>query len=64
MRTLWSAATIKLIGAGLDDARDAEGISRMIGERDVDVRSTTWGDGRYSSQLSVRRQRILDASEV
>ncbi|HEX2806483.1 MAG TPA: TraM recognition domain-containing protein [Kineosporiaceae bacterium] len=64
MRTLWSAATIKLIGSGLDDARDAEDISRMIGEEDVDIRSTTWGDGRYSSQLSVRRQRILDAADV
>ena len=64
MDTLWSAATIKVIGAGIDDARVAEDLSRLIGEEDVDVRSTSWGDGRYSRQASTRRQRILDAADV
>ena len=64
MDTLWSAATIKVVGAGLDNPQDAEDLSRMIGEHDVSVRSTSWGEGRYSRQTTVRRQRILEAAQV
>ena len=35
MGALWSAATIKLIGAGIDDAKLAEDLSRLVGEHDV-----------------------------
>ena len=35
MAALWAAATIKLIGAGIDDARLAEDLSRLVGEHDV-----------------------------
>jgi type IV secretory pathway TraG/TraD family ATPase VirD4 len=64
MDTLWSAATVKIVGAGIDDARVAEDLSRLVGEEDVDVRSTSWGEGRYSRQTSTRRQRILDPADV
>ena len=37
--TLWSAATIKVIGAGIDSAKMAEDISKLIGDHDVAVRS-------------------------
>ncbi len=59
MDALWSAATCKVIGAGLDDARVAEDVSRLIGDHDVPVRSVSRGDGRSSESLSLRRQRIL-----
>jgi type IV secretory pathway TraG/TraD family ATPase VirD4 len=63
MDTLWSAATVKVIGAGIDDAKMAEDISRLVGEHDVTVRSTS--HGRQSSHsLALRRQRILPPEAV
>jgi hypothetical protein len=38
---LWSAATTKIIGAAIDDAKLAEGLSRLVGEHDVPVGSRT-----------------------
>ncbi|MEU7802654.1 TraM recognition domain-containing protein [Micromonospora arborensis] len=65
MDTLWSAATAKLIGAGIDDAKFAEDLSRLVGEHDITVGSRTRdGRGGTSWQTSVRRQRILDAAQI
>lgn len=65
MDTLWSAATAKLVGAGIDDAKFAEDLSRLIGDHDVSVASRTRdGRGGTSWQTSVRRQRILDAAQI
>jgi type IV secretory pathway TraG/TraD family ATPase VirD4 len=64
MDALWSASTIKLIGAGLDDARVAEDISRLIGEHDVPVRSVNHGDRSSGQTVSLRRQRILGPEHV
>jgi type IV secretory pathway TraG/TraD family ATPase VirD4 len=59
MDALWSAATCKLLGAGLDDARFVEDVSRLVGEHDVAVRSVSRGSGRASESVSARRQRVL-----
>ena len=65
MGALWSAATCKLVGAGIDDARFAEDLSRLIGEHDITVGSHTRdGTGNSSWQTSVRRQRILDPAQI
>jgi len=65
MGALWSAATCKLVGAGIDDARFAEDLSRLIGEHDITVGSHTRdGTGHSSWQTSVRRQRILDPAGI
>ncbi|MEU8284159.1 TraM recognition domain-containing protein [Micromonospora sp. NPDC048905] len=65
MDALWSAATVKLVGAGIDDARFAEDLSRLVGEHDVTVASRTRdGKGHTSYQTSVRRQRILDPARI
>ncbi|HEY6795672.1 MAG TPA: TraG/TraD/VirD4 family protein, partial [Kineosporiaceae bacterium] len=64
MDALWSAATVKLIGPGLDDARVAEDLSRLIGEHDVPVRTVSYGDRRTSASVSVRRQRILGPEDI
>ena len=65
MDALWSAATVKLIGAGIDDARFAEDLSRLAGEHDVDVASRTRdGQGHTSYQTSVRRQRVLEPAQI
>jgi type IV secretory pathway TraG/TraD family ATPase VirD4 len=65
MNALWSAATIKLVGAGIDDARTAEDISRLAGEHDVPVGSLTRdGSGLASWQTSTRRQRVLEPAQI
>ncbi|GGM24102.1 type IV secretory system conjugative DNA transfer family protein [Dactylosporangium sucinum] len=65
MDALWSAATVKLVGAGIDDARFAEDLSRLIGEHDISVASRTRdGQGNTSHQISTRRQRILDPAQI
>jgi type IV secretory pathway TraG/TraD family ATPase VirD4 len=65
MDSLWSAATVKLIGAGIDDAKFADDLSRLVGEHDVTVSSRTRdGQGQTSYQVSTRRQRILDAAQI
>ena len=64
MAALWGAATKKLIGAGVDSPRLARDIATLTGQHDVPVRSVSYGDGRASIQVSLRRQEILDAADV
>jgi type IV secretory pathway TraG/TraD family ATPase VirD4 len=65
MGALWGAATVKLVGPGMDDARFAEDLSRLVGEHDIDVASSSRdGYGQGSWQTSVRRQRILDPADL
>jgi type IV secretory pathway TraG/TraD family ATPase VirD4 len=64
MDALWSAATCKLLGAGLDDARLVEDVSRLVGDHDVAVRSVSRGDGRAGESVSLRRQRILPPEDL
>ena len=64
MDALWSAATVKLIGPGLDDARLTEDISRLVGDHDVPVRSINHGDRHTGESISLRRQRILAPEDI
>ena len=43
MRALWGAATVKVVGPGMDDERFAESLSRLLGEHDVPVASYSRG---------------------
>jgi type IV secretory pathway TraG/TraD family ATPase VirD4 len=53
------------VGAGIDDAKFAEDLSRLVGDHDISVASRTRdGRGGTSWQTSVRRQRILDAAQI
>lgn len=64
MRALLGAATVKIVGSGIDDASFAEDLSRLIGDHDVTTVSTSSGDGRRSRSRSVRQQRILPAAAI
>lgn len=64
MRALLGAATVKLVGSGIDDASFAEDLSRLIGDHDVTTSSISSGDGRTSRSRSVRQQRILPAAAI
>jgi type IV secretory pathway TraG/TraD family ATPase VirD4 len=65
MTALWSAATIKLVGSGLDDARHTDDISRLIGEHDVAVASINRDPNGYTSYTtSNQRRRILEPADL
>jgi len=69
-KALWGAATIKLIGAGMDDPTFAEDLSRLVGDHDVATVSRNtgggsgFGSGGSSRTHATRQQRILPASAV
>ena len=64
MAALWGAATRKVIGAGIDDPRLARDLATLIGQHDVPVRSASYGDGRASEQVSLRRQYIMQPADI
>ena len=59
MDALWSAATVKLIGPGMDDPKFAGDVSRLVGDHDVPTRSISRGSGGRSTSTSMRREPIL-----
>ncbi len=64
MQALWSAATIKLIGAGVDDHSFLHNLSGLIGDHYVDRVSTSVDRTRVSHQYAQAREPILPASEL
>jgi type IV secretory pathway TraG/TraD family ATPase VirD4 len=64
MAALWGAATRKVIGAGIDDPRLTRDLAALVGRHDVAVRSASYGDGRASEQITLRRQDILQAADI
>jgi len=65
MAALWGAATVKLIGAGVDSPRLARDLAALVGQHDVPVRSITLGEGRGASEnISLRRQDILEPADI
>ncbi|MFJ9319424.1 type IV secretory system conjugative DNA transfer family protein [Streptomyces globisporus] len=64
MDALWSAATIKLLGAGLDDADFVEKISRLVGQHDVKTASVSRGREGSSRSYSYRQESIMPADRI
>ena len=64
MAALWGASTKKVIGAGIDDPRHARDLATLVGQHDVPVISVSYGDGRTSQQVSLRRQEILEPADI
>jgi type IV secretory pathway TraG/TraD family ATPase VirD4 len=64
MATLWGAATKKIIGAGVDSPRLARDLATLIGQHDVPIRTLTYGDGRASESVTLRRQDILEPAAI
>lgn len=62
--TLWSAAAIKVYGGGSDDTAFLESLSKVIGQYDAKVRSTS--TSRYGGSRSVQTQRrdIMTVSQL
>jgi type IV secretion system protein VirD4 len=64
MHKLWSAATVKLIGAGVHDPEFCEQVSRLIGDHDIAHDTTQSGRGGASVSRSTRRERIMTAADI
>ncbi|GHF27258.1 hypothetical protein GCM10010218_05250 [Streptomyces mashuensis] len=64
MDAMWSAATIKVIGSGIDDPDFADKLSRMIGDHDVETVSTSTSDSGTSKSVSMRQERIMPADRI
>jgi type IV secretory pathway TraG/TraD family ATPase VirD4 len=64
MDALWSAATIKLLGAGLDDADFVDKVARLVGQHDV--RTPTYSRSRdgASRSVSYRQEQVLPADKI
>jgi len=62
--SLWSAATVKMLGAGLDETSFVQDVSRLVGGHAVPPDSWSTGAGRATRTSSTRRERILSATAV
>ena len=64
MDALWSAATIKIVGSGIDDADFADRLSRQIGDHDVQTTSVSTSEGGKSTSVSMRTERVLPPDAI
>jgi type IV secretion system protein VirD4 len=65
MDALWSAATVKLVGAGVDDHPFLTRLSGLIGDHDVEQLAISHGRGQGPSrQYSTARRAILPADRL
>ncbi|CAL9677694.1 hypothetical protein SUDANB95_08021 (plasmid) [Actinosynnema sp. ALI-1.44] len=62
--SLWSAATIKTVGAGVQDVRFAEELSQLVGDHKIEETSTSHSSGGGSVSRSLRTERILTAADI
>ncbi|MGW3661739.1 type IV secretory system conjugative DNA transfer family protein [Streptomyces sp. NPDC005141] len=64
MDALWSAATVKLLGAGLDDADFVQKISTLVGQHDVRTPSVSRGREGTSRSYSYRQEAVLPPDRI
>lgn len=64
MDALWSAATVKIIGSGIDDADFADRLSRQVGDHDVQTTSVSTSESGKSTSVSMRTERILPPDAI
>lgn len=64
MDALWSAATIKIIGSGIDDTDFADKLSRLTGDHEVEAVSHTVNDTGRSTTVATRTERRLPPDAI
>lgn len=64
MDALWSAATVKLLGSGLDDADFVDKVSRLVGEHDVSTVSVSRSRDGVSRSTSFRQEKVLPPDRI
>ena len=65
MKKMWSAANIRMVGAGVAEVGFLRELAELVGKRDVrsSSLSTSMRSGS-STSTSLRREEILDVSEI
>ena len=64
MRKLFGACTLKLLGAGIDDASFARDISTLVGQHEVESRSTNYSRGGRADTWSSQLRDVLPPDEL
>ncbi|MEU6536826.1 TraM recognition domain-containing protein [Streptomyces sp. NPDC047000] len=64
MDALWSAATVKLLGAGLDDADFVQKVSTLVGQHDVRTPSLSRSKDGTQRSYSYRQEPILPPDRI
>ncbi|MFJ4007993.1 type IV secretory system conjugative DNA transfer family protein [Streptomyces sp. NPDC090023] len=64
MDAMWSAATKKLIGVGIDDAKFASDVSSMVGAHFVNRGSYSKSKDGSSYSVSEQREQVMDPAEI
>ncbi|MEV7026648.1 TraM recognition domain-containing protein, partial [Kitasatospora sp. NPDC093558] len=64
MDALWSAATKKIIGVGLDDPRFVTDIATLVGNHDITRGSSTKSRDGGSTSISEHREPIREAADI
>jgi len=64
MRTLWSAATIRVYGGGVADQRWLSELSELIGDHDETYRTVTVRRGERSVSFDTRQRRTLTTAQL
>jgi type IV secretory pathway TraG/TraD family ATPase VirD4 len=64
MASLWSTATVTLVGAGINDPRLAEDVSKLVGSKDMPMTSISHGSMGRSTSTSHQLRRIMPPDQV
>jgi type IV secretory pathway TraG/TraD family ATPase VirD4 len=64
MRKLWSASNVKLYLGGIAEADFLRELSELVGDYDKETASVSYSRGQRSTNHQLRRERIMDASEL
>jgi type IV secretory pathway TraG/TraD family ATPase VirD4 len=64
MDAMWSAATRKIIGVGIDDARFASDVSSLVGAHFVNRGSYSKSKDGSSYSVSEQREQVMDPAEI
>lgn len=62
--TLWSAAAIKVYGGGSDDTAFLDALSKVIGQYDAKVRSTSTSRNGSSRSVQTQRRDIMSVAQL
>ncbi|MBC2869861.1 type IV secretory system conjugative DNA transfer family protein [Streptomyces mexicanus] len=64
MDAMWSAATKKIVGVGVDDWNFAQGIASLLGMHEVNRGSYSKSKEGYSYSLSEQREQVMDPAQI
>lgn len=64
MKKMWSAANIRMVGAGIAEVPFVREVVDLVGPRDAHSGSVSTGRGGRSSSQSLRRENILEVADI